>query len=276
MRPGRIALDHFRKPLMVDYKADDSPVTVADRTIESYLRGRISETYPDHGVLGEEEAPRHTDRKHVWVIDPIDGTKSFVTGHPLFGGLIGLLENGRPCLGQIDIPVLRERYVAARGGTTTVNGVPCRTSDCADIAEAVAYTTDPFLFRGWRGAVLERLRDRCRMLRLGGDCYCYALLASGSCDIVLETGLEPYDYLPVVQIVEGAGGVITDWQGNPLGTDSGGDVLAGATPGLHAAMLEHLHARSGRADAPNEPSKRQVKTRGKIRWIDASSSATGQ
>lgn len=242
---GRIALDHFRQPMTVDYKADNSPVTLVDRNIESYLRERISEAYPSHGVYGEEEAPTHTDREHVWVIDPIDGTKSFVTGHPLFGGLIGLLENGQSCLGQIDMPALQERYFAARGHATTLNGVPCHTSDCTNITEAFAYTTDPYLFKGWRSAALDRLREQTRLLRYGGDCYCYALLASGNCDIVLETGLQPYDYLPVVQIIEGAGGIITDWQGQPLGIESDGNVVAAANAEIHTDILKYLQAPIG-------------------------------
>lgn len=237
---GRIALHHFRKKLDVDYKDDRSPVTIADRAIETFLRGRIAEEYPDHGILGEEEAPSNTDRRHVWVIDPIDGTKSFVTGHPLFGGLMGLLEEGVPCLGQIDMPVLRERYFAAGNLPTTLNGAPCRTSDCIRIEDAFAYTTDPILFAGRRQPALDLLRENTCLTRFGGDCYCYALLACGHCDVVLETGLEPYDYLPVVKIVEGAGGVITDWRGDALSVASTGDVVAAATPELHAAMLERL------------------------------------
>lgn len=237
-----IALAHFRKPLQVDHKGDDSPVTIADRSIEATVRARIAATYPAHGILGEEEGPHQLDSEAIWVVDPIDGTKSFVTGHPLFGNLLALLMRGRPVLGQIDMPALGERWQGMAGQASTFNGAPCRTSGCTALAEAQAYTTDPNLFRGRLAAVHEALVGSVRLVRYGGDCYSYGLLASGHCDLVLETGLQPYDYLPLVQIIEGAGGVITDWTGAPLGLQSSGEVLASATPALHHAMLDRLAA----------------------------------
>jgi inositol-phosphate phosphatase/L-galactose 1-phosphate phosphatase/histidinol-phosphatase len=237
---GAIARDYFRKTLNVEHKADDSPVTVADRAIEERLRMRINDAYPDHGIFGEEHGVENLDRSYVWVIDPIDGTKSFVTGHPLFGGLTALLQDGMPRLGQIDMPMLGERWCGISGSDTTMNGTPVQTSDCRDLATAYAYTTDPLLFSGDKQPVFNALKGSVRLLRFGGDCYIYALLASGYCDLVLETGLEPYDYLPVVQVIQGAGGVITDWHGQPLSITSTGDVLAAATPELHAQMLAKL------------------------------------
>ncbi|MFN3274173.1 MAG: inositol monophosphatase family protein [Paracoccus sp. (in: a-proteobacteria)] len=235
-----IALGYFRHGLRVEHKGDDSPVTAADREIEAFIRARIAESWPGHGIYGEEEGAQDLDRPHVWVVDPIDGTKSFVTGHPLFGQLLALLQDGVPCLGQIDMPVTGERWTGVAGRATTLNGQPCRTSACRDPATAFAYTTDPLLFEGATAAAFAMLRDQVRMIRFGGDCYNYALLASGHCDLVLETGLQPYDYLPVVQVVRGAGGVITDWRGDDLGVGSDGNVLASATPELHAAMLRKL------------------------------------
>ncbi|WP_300585302.1 inositol monophosphatase family protein [Marivita sp.] len=237
---GRVALRHFRKPLAVELKADETPVTLVDREIEALLRTRIAHSYPEHGIFGEEEAPTNIENSFVWVIDPIDGTKSFVTGHPLFGGLMALLRDGEPCLGQIDMPATGERWSGVSGGPSTLNGTPCATSDCCDLASAYVYTTDPMLFAGSKQTVFQMLKEKARLLRFGGDCYNYALLASGFCDLVVETGLEPYDFLPVVQVVRGAGGVITDWNGDPLGLGSSGDVLAAATPELHAQLLEHL------------------------------------
>ncbi|WP_103335451.1 inositol monophosphatase family protein [Pseudotabrizicola formosa] len=237
---GQIARDHFRKAIEVEHKSDDSPVTIADRSIERFLRDKIENAYPDHGILGEEHGDLNLDREFVWVVDPIDGTKSFVTGHPMFGGLMALLKDGEPQLGQIDMPAMGERWCGIKGMPTTLNGVPVKTSGCRDLTTCYAYTTDPMLFSGKNEPVLTRLRERVRLLRFGGDCYNYALLASGHCDLVLETGLQPYDYLPVVQVIRGAGGVISDWQGQDLGIDSGGDVLASATPELHAQMLKEL------------------------------------
>lgn len=242
----RIAMRHFRNGVAIEHKSDNSPVTIADRCIESSLRARIADVFPDHGIYGEEYGPEHLDRRHVWVVDPIDGTKSFVTGHPLFGGLIALLDGGEPCLGQIDIPATGERWCGIAGQSSTWNGTPCRTSGSITLAHARAYTTDPLLFIGERRrAAFDTLRASVQMIRFGGDCYNYGLLASGYCDLVLETGLQPYDYLPVVQVIRGAGGVITDWQGKPLDVESSGDVLASATPQLHHAMLERLAASSG-------------------------------
>ncbi len=237
---GEIARAHFRKSIEVEHKSDDSPVTIADRNIERFLRDQIEQVYPDHGILGEEHGDLNLDREFVWVVDPIDGTKSFVTGHPMFGGLMALLKNGEPQLGQIDMPAMGERWCGIRGKPTTLNRVPVKTSGCKDLATSYAYTTDPMLFSGSAQLVLDMLRNRVRLLRFGGDCYNYALLASGYCDLVLETGLQPYDYLPVVQIIRGAGGVISDWQGHDLGIGSRGDVLASATPELHAQMLKEL------------------------------------
>ncbi|GEM_PF-16012 len=241
----RIAMGHFRQGLAVEHKGDDSPVTIADRSIESFIRAQIAETFPHHGIYGEEEGVENIDRRHVWVVDPIDGTKSFITGHPLFGGLLALLEDGKPCLGQIDMPATGERWCGVAGQTSTLNGQPCRTSGRKELAAATAYTTDPLLFTGPKAAAFEALRASTRLIRFGGDCYNYALLASGHCDLVLETRLEPYDYLPVVQVIRGAGGVITDWQGRPLTIASSGDVLAAATPELHDAMLQKLTAMQG-------------------------------
>lgn len=239
---GAVARQHFRMELSVEHKADDSPVTVADRGIEGLLRQRILQTYPTHGILGEEHGVENLDRKFVWVVDPIDGTKSFITGHPLFGGLMALLQDGEPRLGQIDMPLLDERWCGISGENTTLNGAPVKTSKCTSLKDAYAYTTDPISFDGDEKQVFESLKSRVRLMRYGGDCYNYALLASGFCDLVFETGLEPYDFLPVVQVVRGAGGVITDWNGKPLTVHSKGEVLAAATAELHAQALSEIEA----------------------------------
>jgi histidinol phosphatase-like enzyme (inositol monophosphatase family) len=235
-RARAIALTHFRTSLDIEQKSDLSPVTVADREIEAMFRAALSRRWPEDGFLGEEEGAEGVDRLRVWVVDPIDGTKAFVTGNPLFGTLVALLENGRPRLGVIDMPALGERWAAA-DGPATFNGEPCRASDCADIAEATLYCTSPDVFVGRDLDSFARLRAAARLTRYGGDCYCYGLLASGHVDLVAETGLQPFDYLAVVRVVEAAGGVMTDWSGGPLGLGSDGRVLASATPALHAQAL---------------------------------------
>lgn len=242
-----IAMEYFRSPLRVEAKADNSPVTVADRSIERSLRNSITDRFPEHGIFGEEEAPVNLSSRHLWVVDPIDGTKSFVTGHPLFGGLMALLQEGRPCLGQIDMPALNERWQGCVGVASTFNGSVCETSACTRLSEAFVYTTDPFVFSGNMQGVFETIAAEANLVRFGGDCYSYGLLASGHCDLVIETGLQPYDYLPLVQIIEGAGGTITDWAGQPLHLNSEGHVVAAATPELHAEALARLGGLMGQS-----------------------------
>ncbi|MFT4101792.1 MAG: histidinol-phosphatase [Burkholderiaceae bacterium] len=237
-----IAQRWFRSELDIETKADDSPVTRADREIEAELRRLIAATHPTHGILGEEEAPLAPQSDHVWVIDPIDGTKSFISGMPTFGTLIALLERGEPQLGVIDVPALNERWLGRKGQVTTCNGRPCRTRGVGRLVDAMVYSTSPDIFGGSEREAFERVSRAAAMRRFGGDCYAYALLASGSIDLVVDAGLQPYDYLALVAVVEGAGGVITDWEGRPLGTRSDGRVVASASPALHAEVLLGLGA----------------------------------
>jgi histidinol phosphatase-like enzyme (inositol monophosphatase family) len=239
---GAIALRYFRHPIAVDTKADASPVTVADRQIESFIRQRIRERYPTHGLLGEEHGRDAGSSSLMWVIDPIDGTKSFISGMPTFGTLIALLDDGTPVLGVADHPALRERWVGRAGMPTRSNGAVCRTSACTRLADAVLYATTPDMFKGAARTSFKAVSERARMRRFGGDCYAYALLASGFIDVVIEAGLKPYDYLALVPVIEGAGGVMTDWRGRPLGLESDGRVVAAATPALHRELLERLNA----------------------------------
>ncbi len=230
-----LALSYFRTPMQVAAKDDASPVTMADRLIEARLRERISARFPSHGIYGEEMGVKAGDA-FTWVIDPIDGTKSFITGFPLFGTLIGLTYNQRPFCGLIDIPVMGERWMA-RPGLSIFAGRRSRVSDCHRVADARFYTTSPDTFAKADRECFERLSRATQLRRFGGDCYIYGLLASGHCDLVLEAGLQPYDYMALVPIVEEAGGRITDWHGAPLSAESGGHVLASATPALHDEAL---------------------------------------
>ncbi|MCD0416080.1 histidinol-phosphatase [Rubrivivax sp. JA1024] len=230
-----MVMKYFRTSLDVVLKSDESPVTIADRAIERALRDRIEARFPDHGIYGEEMGAK-PGQTLTWIIDPIDGTKSFITGFPLFGTLIALTREGRPFCGVIDVPVTGERWIA-KPGETMFGGRRAKTSGCSTIAEARFYTTSPDMFVGEEAAAYERLSRAARMRRFGGDCYIYGLLASGHCDIALETGLQPYDYMALVPVLEGAGGCITDWSGAPLSMQSDGRVLASATPALHAQAL---------------------------------------
>ncbi|XDF34808.1 histidinol-phosphatase [Paracidovorax avenae] len=234
------SLRYFRTRLDVLTKADESPVTVADREAELAMRALLRGQAPAHGILGEEHGRERLDAEYVWVIDPIDGTKSFITGSPLWGTLIALLHHGRPVLGLMDMPVLGERWLGLAGQGTQCNGQSVQASGCTQLAQARIYTTSPdaFVAEDWRR--FDALSRACALRRFGGDCYAYAQLASGHVDLVVEAGLQPYDYLSLVCLVEGAGGRITDWQGRALTVESDGRVVAAATPALHAQALESL------------------------------------
>ncbi|NTH16333.1 histidinol-phosphatase [Agrobacterium rhizogenes] len=233
-----LALSYFRTPLDVISKLDESPVTIADRTIEKLIRDMIEARFPTHGIYGEEMGVKEGD-DFTWVLDPIDGTKSFITGFPLFGTLISLTYRETSFCGLIDVPATGERW-QAKPGQTLFAGKPAIASGCESLSEARFYTTSPDMFSGSEINVYETVSRAARMRRFGGDCYIYGLLASGYCDIALETGLQPYDYMALVPVVEGAGGCITDWQGNPLSIHSDGQILATATPKLHADALRLL------------------------------------
>ncbi len=228
--------------LDIDRKRDASPVTRADREVEHFLRHRISERFPDHGLFGEEHGTERADATVTWIIDPIDGTRSFITGWPIYGMLLAVLINGQPVLGQIDMPALGERWIGCQSRPTLFNGDLVRTSGCRRLADASAYTTSPDSFAADDWINFERVTRLARERRFGGDCYSYALLASGHIDLVIEAGLQPYDYLPLVPVVDGAGGIITDWAGRPLTRQSDGRVIAAATIELHAEAIAALQA----------------------------------
>jgi inositol-phosphate phosphatase/L-galactose 1-phosphate phosphatase/histidinol-phosphatase len=235
-----IVLSYYRGNVPTDEKADQTPVTAADRDAETRIREMIEEAFPGHGILGEEHGSVRLDAEHVWVLDPIDGTKSFITGKPLFGTLIALLHGGRPVVGVIDAPALDERWLGVEGEPTTLNGAAVKARPCPDLAGAWLYATAPEMFAGPDAAAFERLKGRCRGVVYGADCYAYGLLANGTVDLVCEASTKPYDYCALVPVVRGAGGVISDWAGEPLGLASDGRVLAAGDPAAHAAALQIL------------------------------------
>ncbi|HVN45479.1 MAG TPA: histidinol-phosphatase [Steroidobacteraceae bacterium] len=235
----RIARQHFRVPLDIARKSDGTPVTVADRGIEEEMRRLIREVFPDHAIRGEEFAAEGSGEL-TWVLDPIDGTKSFISGFPLFGSLIALAQGGRPVLGVMEAPALGERWVGAEGRRTLFNGTPVHTSDCRRLGKAVLYTTTPETFEGSDQSRFEALAARCALRRFGGDCYLYGMLASGYCDLVVEAKLKPHDFMAVAPIVAGAGGIISDWRGAPLDISSDGRVIAAATQELWRESVQVL------------------------------------
>ncbi len=227
-----------RRDLAVDTKADASPVTAADRGAEELLRRLIRAQYPDHGVLGEEFGPDRTDAEFVWVLDPVDGTKSFITGVPLWGTLIALLYHGQPVLGAIHQPVLGQ-LVVGDGTTTTLNGAPVRCRPTRALADATLLTCDwltPAQYQD--GPAFDRLAKGARLCRTWGDAYAYLLLATGWADLVVDPIMNPWDVAALVPVIRVAGGVITDWQGGAAYPAR--STIAAATPVLHAATLTAL------------------------------------
>lgn len=220
---GNIIRQYFRQPFDIETKADDSPVTIADRTVEQRLREMIEKQRPDDGIFGEEFARKPSKNGLTWVIDPIDGTKSFMIGRPTFGTLIALWEGNTPLLGIIDQPISKERWIGA-DGVTTFNGQAVKSRACANLKAASICSTTPAMFSK-TGPVYEAFETGCKMA-WGGDCYMYGLLASGFLDICIEASLKPYDYAAVVPVVQNAGGWISDYEGKPLTLESEGKVIA--------------------------------------------------
>jgi histidinol phosphatase-like enzyme (inositol monophosphatase family) len=235
-------LPHYRRRLDIDDKSDSSPVTQADRAAELAMRAIIEVEYPSHGVVGEEFGSLRPDAEWVWVLDPVDGTKSFIVGRPTFCTLIGLLHWGRPVLGVIDQAITCERWLGVEGLPTTLNGIPVRTRQVADLAQARLGSTGPQYLPGEAGEAFARLQSQCRFTVWGGDAYAHALLACGGYDLVVESGLKLHDFVALVPVVQGAGGIITDWQGRPLDAHSPGQVLAAASAELHSAARAVLNA----------------------------------
>lgn len=237
---GEVIRRYFRRPFDIDYKRDQSPVTEADRETERAIRDLIAAEHPGHGVIGEEHAPLRPDAEFVWIIDPIDGTRSFIAGAPVFGTLIALTRGGVPVLGIIDQPVTGERWLGVDGAPSTFNGKPVRTRACADLSRALLCTSSPHYYEGDDRAAFERLRRAVEWAHYGTDCYGFGLLAGGHLDIGIEPGMNVHDYFALVPVIEGAGGVITDWRGAALTLDSDGRVLAAGDRAAHAKALERL------------------------------------
>lgn len=234
---GQRILDYWNRGFQVDYKADATPVTEADREVEIYLRKCIQTVFPGHGIIGEEFGGERVGGDWVWVIDPIDGTKSFVSRIPLFGTLIGLLHCGEPVLGLIHQPVLQQLCIGD-GHTTLRNGRPVTVRDCASSADAVLLTSGLETFCGHPSAPgWQRLISATRVSRTWGDCYGYMMVASGEADIMVDPVLNPWDILPLIPVIRGAGGIITAWDGGDPVT---GSSAVAAGPSLHRQVLNIL------------------------------------
>lgn len=223
---GAAIRPYFRARFDIETKGDSSPVTQADRAAEAAIRAILEIERPADGIIGEEYGNVREGADRLWVLDPIDGTRSFIAGRPIFGTLIALIEGGVPVLGVIDQPVSGERWIGATGRPTTLNGIPASTRTCLTLGQAHLATTGPNLFASAEKAAFDRVRSAARDTLWGGDCYNYALLASGHLDMVIEAGLQLYDLAALVPVVEGAGGAMRDWSGGSLTRDSSGQVIA--------------------------------------------------
>jgi len=241
---GETILPFFRTMLGVDNKGGQrgfDPVTAADRAAETAMRALIRRTFPDHGVVGEEFGPERAEAEYVWVLDPIDGTKSFIAGMPAWGTLIALTRKGMPVFGMMSQPFIRERF-SGDGGAARYRGPAgerdLRVRPCESLSEAMLFTTSPLLMNDADRAVFGKVEAAVRLSRYGGDCYAYCMLAAGHIDLVIETGLKPHDVLALVPIITGAGGVITSWENGP--PHAGGRIVAAGDRRIHAAALALL------------------------------------
>ena len=239
---GAVIRPLFRAGLVASAKQDQSPVTIADRTAEQAMRAVLVERFPDHGILGEEFGLDRAAARLRWVLDPIDGTRAFITGRLIFGTLIGLLDGEQPILGVIDQPITRERWIGVAGRRTTFRGpfagqVGCRA--CPDLAGAELSCTSPELLGADMGR-WQRLAAAVRHTSWGGDCYAYGLLALGQIDIIAEAGLKLWDWVALQPVIEGAGGGLTDWSGNRLRPEGDGRALALGNPALLESVVRVL------------------------------------
>jgi myo-inositol-1(or 4)-monophosphatase len=240
---GAVVRPFFRSGFAVDTKSDRSPVTIADRSAEQAMRAVLTERFPEHGVLGEEFGLDRPDAPLRWVLDPIDGTRAFVSGRPTFGTLIALLDGETPILGVIDQPVLRERWIGVAGRRTVFRGpyggrASCRL--CALLSDAELSCTSPEMMRGEALPRWDRLARAVRRNYWGGDCYAHGLLALGQIDVIAETTMKLWDWAALVPVIEGAGGRVTDWSGNRLRPDGDGTVLSVGDPSLLPAVVDLL------------------------------------
>ena len=233
---------YFRTGVLADDKSDDSPVTIADRGAEQAMRAVLAARFPEFGIIGEEFAPDQAEQRFCWVLDPIDGTRAFITGRPVFGSLIALLDGDTPVLGMIDQPITGERWIGVAGEATQFRGAFGRAGcrPCPTLAGAELSCTSPDLFDAVQLAGFRRVQGAAKRTSWGGDCYAYGLIALGGIDAIVEPGLKLWDWAALVPVIEGAGGMVRDWSGAPLRRGGSGDVVAVGDPALMGEILALL------------------------------------
>ena len=243
---GDAILPFFRTALGIENKSlagGFDPVTAADRAAEQAMRALIRTNFPDHGIIGEEFGAENPDAEYVWYLDPIDGTKSFISGMPAWGTLIALTHKQAPVLGMMHQPFVRERF-SGDGAAAQYRGPAGERSlmvrPCNALADALLYTTSPLLMKAPDRARFGKVEEMVRLSRYGGDCYAYCMLAAGHLDLIIETELKPHDVIPLMPIIAGAGGIMTTWEGGPA--SAGGRIIAAGDRRVHAAAMEALKA----------------------------------
>jgi len=241
---GDTILPFFRTALAIDNKQAGGfdPVTVADRAAEDAMRTLIRENFPEHGILGEEYGTEGGDSEYVWVLDPIDGTKSFISGMVAWGTLIGLMRFGEPVFGMMHQPFTGERF-SGDGGASRYQG-PGGDRDlhvraCAGLSDAVLFTTSPLLMNAADRATFVTVENKVKLSRYGGDCYAYCMLAAGHIDLIIETEIKPHDIVPLIPVIAGAGGIVTTWENGPA--QGGGRIVAAGDKRVHTAALAMLN-----------------------------------
>jgi myo-inositol-1(or 4)-monophosphatase len=243
---GAAILPFFRSSLSAIDKSNGGafdPVTEADRASEAVMRSRIKTTFPEHGIIGEEFGSEKPDAEFVWVLDPIDGTKAFISGLPLWGTLIGLTRNGHPAFGMMNQPYTKERFFGDGGAATLrtpAGDRPLKTRACASLAEATLSCTSTTMFNAKELKSFQKVEKAARLTRFGYDCYAFCMVAAGFIDLVIESNLKPYDIVALIPIIEGAGGIVTTWDGgSPV---NGGAIIAAGDKRTHAAAMALLNA----------------------------------
>ena len=240
---GETILPFFRTKLEVENKKAGGfdPVTAADRAAENAMRALIRKSFPEHGILGEEYGSDNTGAEYVWVLDPIDGTKSFISGMVAWGTLIGLMRHGEPVFGMMHQPFTREHF-SGDGGKARYRGPggprDLRVRSCALLSDAVLFTTSPLLMNKADRAIFAGIEDKVKLSRYGGDCYAYCMLAAGQIDLIVETELKAHDIVPLMPIIAGAGGIVTTWQGGPA--QAGGRIVVAGDSRVHEAAMAML------------------------------------
>jgi len=238
---GELIRRDQQKKFDIQIKDDGSPVTSVDKAAERRIRGIIAELHPEHGIIGEEYPPSAADSEFVWAIDPIDGTLPFLAGFPVFGTLIALLHQGVPVLGVIDMPMTGERWIGGSNLPTTHNGKPVKTRACETLAAALMSTSNPDFYDAAPLPALKRMQQATQLSIYGGSCMAYGQISSGRIDVGIDVQFDVFDYLALVPIINGAGGTISDWNGNSLEMNSGDRLIAAGDARVHAEALQVLN-----------------------------------